>query len=62
MHYTRQVVAGATKKSGIDIQDVEESTSGPQVVDVPIEAADTPGIVLLCVLGCFEWDICHLSY
>ena len=32
-----QIVAGAAEKSGIDIQDVEESTSGSQAIDVPVE-------------------------
>ena len=47
-------MAGAAEKSGIDIQDVEESTSGSQVVDVPVEEADTLGTVLLCVSGCLN--------
>ena len=35
-------------------KDVEESTSGSQVVDVPVEEADTPGTILLCVSGCLN--------
>ena len=51
---SRQIVARTAKKSGIDIQDVEESTSGSQVVDVLVEDADTPSTVLLCVSGCLN--------
>ena len=44
----------AIKKSGIDIQNVEESTSGSHTIDVPVEEADTPSTILLCVSGCLN--------
>ena len=33
---------------------MEEPASGSQVVDVPVEEADTLGTILLCVSGCLN--------
>ena len=44
-----QIVAGIAENVGIDIQGAEELTPRSQAVDVPVEEADTPSIVLLCI-------------